>query len=278
MTGDETRAHGADELGELMRLAGRHRLLTAAEEVRLARRIEHGDMAAREEMIACNLRLVCSVAQHYRGRGVPFEDLVQEGTVGLVRAVEKFDHRRGVKFSTYAVWWIRRSLMDALGSTKTIRVPAPARRQMAAIERARLELRRLGPGAPTNEAIARRAGVSLRTVLALRTAPHVSVSLDDPVGEDATPLGELIADDTGRDPCERAEEDEIRRRLWWMLGLLPERQREVLLRRYGLRGDRAQTHEEIGAWLGVGEERSRQLERQALHSLREIGDRSRCAA
>jgi RNA polymerase primary sigma factor len=278
MTSHEPSACGADELGELMRLARRHRLLTAAEERRLARRIERGDMAAKDEMIACNLRLVCSVARRYRGRGVALEDLVQDGTVGLVRAVEKFDHRRGLKFSTYAVWWIRRALMEALGGARTIRIPASARQQMAAIHRAETELRRLGPDAPTNDAIARRAGLSVRTVRALRAAPRVSASLDEPVGDDATPLGELIADSAGRDVWQRTEDHEARRQLWSMLGLLPERHREVLLRRYGLRGDHAQTHEEIAAWLGVGEERSRQLERQALHWLRALGDGSRCAA
>src|SRR3954468_6219008 len=129
-------------------------LLTAADEVRLARRIEQGDMAAKDEMIVRNLRLVHALASRYRGRGVPVEDLVQEGTLGLMRAVERFDHRRGLKFSTYAVWWIRRSLSDAVGDARAIRVPAAARRQLAAMQRAEAELRHAG--AATNEAIARR--------------------------------------------------------------------------------------------------------------------------
>jgi RNA polymerase primary sigma factor len=252
--------------------------LTAAEEARLAKRIERGDAAAREEMIASNLGLVYAVAREYRGRGVPFEDLVQEGAVGLVRAVERFDHRRGLKFSTYAVWWIRQSLMDALGSARPIRIPRSARRQMAAIHEARSELRRSGPLAPTNDDIARRAGLSMRTVRALQVAPYVGASLDESVGDGTTPLAELIADTAAEDVSQAVEDRETLDQLWSMLRLLPERHRELLLRRYGLRGDEPQTHEEIGAWLGVGEERSRQIERQALHWLREIAGGAQLAA
>src|SRR4051794_32042453 len=188
-------------------------LLTAADEVRLARRIEQGDMAAKDEMIVRNLRLVHSLAARYRGRGVPIEDLVQEGTLGLMRAVERFDHRRGLKFSTYGVWWIRRSLSDAVGDARTIRVPAAAQRQLAAIQRAEAELRQAGAGDTTNEAIAHRAGVDSRTVKLLRAAPRVSASLDAPVGEDLAPLGELIADDAAPDVGQQVEDRESRREL-----------------------------------------------------------------
>jgi RNA polymerase primary sigma factor len=222
------------------------RLLTTDDEIRLARRIELGDLAAKEQMVVCNLRLVHSLAARYRGRGVPFEDLVQEGTVGLIRAVEKFDHRRGLRFSTYAAWWIRHSLLDALDAGRTIRIPAGAMRQMAAIQRA--------------------------------AAPRVTASLDEPVGDDLSPLGELIADQVASPVGQQVEDRETRRRLRTTLRLLPERQRQILVRRYGLLGDRRETHAEIGAWLGVGEERSRQLERQALHRLRELGDRAPLAA
>jgi RNA polymerase primary sigma factor len=251
-----------------MARASHRRPLTAAEEVRLAGRIERGDAAAREEMIARNLGLVRSLANGYRGHGVPYEDLLQEGAVGLVRAVERFDHRRGLKFSTYAVWWIHRSLMDALGDAQPIRIPPAARRQIAAIERARGELRRVRPTPPTTDDIARRAGVSARTVRALQTAAAVTASLDEPVGDGRIPLRELIGDEAAADASRPTEERESARELWTMLRVLPERQREVVLRRYGLRGDQPQTHEQIGAWLGVGEERSRQIERQALHWMR----------
>jgi RNA polymerase primary sigma factor len=253
-----------------MARARRRRPLTAAEEVWLATRIARGDTAAKEEMIACNLGLVWSIADRYRGHGVPFEDLLQEGAVGLARAVERFDHRRGLKFSTYAVWWIRRSLRDALADARPIRIPPAARRQMAAIDRARSELRRPRGAPPTTDDIARRAGLSVRTVRALQAAAHVTASLDEPIGDDTTPLRELIGDDRAVDAAQRTEERDASRQLWALLRILPERQREVVLRRYGLRGDLPQTHEEIGAWLGVGEERSRQIERQALHWLREM--------
>jgi RNA polymerase primary sigma factor len=254
------------------------RVLTSAEEVRLAKRIERGDVRAKDEMVERNLGLVVSVARSFRGRGVPFDDLVQEGTLGLVRAVERFDYRRELRFSTYAVWWIRRALVTALGGARAIRIPPAAGQQLVAVARAEDELRRLAPGQPPVEAIAVRTGLSVRTVRALRDAPRVSASLDEPVGEDETPLGELIADPHGVDVWQQAVERETRRQLWSMLRVLPGRHREVLLRRYGFVGDGAQSHQEIAASLGVGVERSRQLERQGLHWLRELGAGRRCAA
>ena len=254
------------------------RLLTAAEEIQLAKRIERGDLGAKQEMIERNLRLVYSLAQRYRGRGAPYDDLVQEGTIGLVRAVEKFDHRRSLKFSTYAVWWIRRSLADAVVDARPIRIPSDASNRVAAVQRAERELERLAPGSPSTEAIAERTGFSVRRVQALREAASVTASLDEPVGENGSALGDLIADNQAVDPWRHADERETHRQAWSLLGTLHGRHREVLLRRYGLRGDEPETHAEIGARLGVGEERSRQLERQALHRLRSLGDGRRLAA
>jgi RNA polymerase primary sigma factor len=254
------------------------RLLTPAEEVALAKRVERGDPAARREMIERNLGLVHSVARRYRGRGVPYEDLVQEGTVGLLRAVEKFDCGRGVRFSTYAIWPIRRAVTSAVVDQRTIRIPSNASQRLARIQRAERELGRSAPRSRSTEAISERLGLSVRSVRALREAASVVASLDEPIREAGTTLGEVIADDHAIDPWRETEERDRRRRVWSMVGLLPERHREVLLRRYGLRGEEPETHAEIGARLGVGEERSRQLEREALHRLRSLGDGARAAA
>jgi RNA polymerase primary sigma factor len=259
---------GDDRLGTLMRHARQTPLLSAAQEVRLARRIERGDLTAKEKMIESNLRLVLALAWSYRARGVPLADLVQEGTVGLLRAVDGFDHRRGLKFSTYAVWWIRRSLLDAVRDSQIIRVPVKAGQQMAAVHRAVAELERTGPA--SNSAIAERAGLSEENVRFLRGAARVTASLDEPIGEDAIPLVDVIADKGAVDPPEQAIVHDERAEVSAMLRLLPERHREVLVRRYGLNKVRVHSHQEIGDWLGVGEERSRQIERQALQRLRSI--------
>ena len=249
--------------------AQRRSRLTAAEEIELSRRIERGDVDAKNEMIEANLGLVHSVARPYAGRGVAFDDLVQEGTIGLVHAVERFDYRRELRFSTYAVWWIRRAVIDAIGDARVIRMPAGAGRRLAAIQRAEQELRTRGAAAPTAEAISKKAGVSVTSVQALRDSGRVTASLDDQVG--GAPVADVVADPHAVDPERELDERETRRLLWSMLGTLPARHRKILVRRYGLDGGEAQTHARIGASLGVGEERSRQLEREALHRLREVG-------
>jgi RNA polymerase primary sigma factor len=207
---------------------------SAAEETNLARRILRGDLKAKERLTECNLRLVFAIAREHQGRGLPFADLVQEGTIGLVRAVERFDHRREVKFSTYAVWWIRQAMRGALARSQLIRVPRRARIQT------------------------------------LRVVPRVTASLDVPVGEGETSLRELVADETAVDPPERAIAREAVHSVPAMLRLLPERQRHVIERRYGVGRLREQNHREIGDWLGVGEERSRQIELEALRRLRAV--------
>jgi RNA polymerase primary sigma factor len=246
------------------------RVLSAADEARLSLAIELGDQRAKDEMITANLRLVWFVARRYRGLGVPLEDLVQEGTIGLVRAVERFDHRRGAKFSTFAVWWIRRSVKGALETGRTIRIPSQAGRGVAAVERAEEELRRQGPGPPSTEALAARTGLTVKGVRTMREAARVTASLDAPAGEEGTALVDLVPDPDPDDPWGRLDGRETRRQVWAMLKAIPPRHREVLVRRFGIGGD-AQTHAQIGAALGVSEERSRQLERQALHWLRELG-------
>jgi RNA polymerase primary sigma factor len=244
--------------------------LSRADEVALARCIERGDAHAKETMIESNLGLVHAVARTFRQSGVPYADLVQEGTVGLIRAVDLFDHRRGVKFSTYATWWIRRAMHDAITGSKVIRMPARARRQLAAVRRAETQLGRHTPGMASDAAIADVTELSVDSVRSLRTAGQVVASLDQPVGDGTTALADLIADTRAVDPAESAIAHEQRDEVAAMLRLLPKRHREVLTQRYGLNGGPVRSHEEIGRRLGVGEERSRQIERESLHRLRSI--------
>jgi RNA polymerase primary sigma factor len=246
------------------------RVLSAADEVALARRIERGDQSARDTMVESNLRLVHAVARSHRGSGAPFADLVQAGTVGLVRAVERFDHRRGLKFSTYAVWWIRCSILEAISDTRAIRIPPNAYRRLVMVRRAEADLRRRGARGVSDADIARHTQLSLATVRSLRAAAQVTASLDQPVGEEATPLGDLTPDERAVDPSENAIARERRDEVRNMLRLLPGRHREVLVRRYGLHDGRAESHTEIGQRLGIGAERSRQIERDALRRLRSI--------
>jgi RNA polymerase primary sigma factor len=250
--------------------SGLPRVLSAAEEVALARRIERGDQSAKDTMVESNLRLVHAVARSHRDGGAPFADLVQAGSVGLVRAVERFDHRRGLKFSTYAVWWIRRSILEAISDTRAIRIPPQAYRGLAAVRRAEADLRRHGARRVSDADIAEHTQLSLATVRSLRAAAQVTASLDQPVGEETTPLGDLTPDERAVDPSENAIARESRDAVRNLLGLLPERHREVLVRRYGLNDRRAESHVEIGERFGIGAERSRQIERDALRRLRSI--------
>ena len=273
----KARSSAADRLSLLEDHAAPHRLLSRTDEVRLAKRIERGDLDAKRQMVECNVRLVVAVARPYRGCGVPFPDLVQEGTVGLVRAVEKFDYRRGLKFSTYAVWWIRRSVLDALHAERTIRIPAQARQQVAAVRSAEDELRRDGSQA-SEVAIAEHTGLSLASVHALRDVARVTASLDAPIDAQAGALVDLIADPDAADPADLVATRQDEARVRTMLRLLPERHRHVIIRRYGLGPGGTHSHQEIGASLGVGEERSRQLEREALQRLRQLAPQHLSAA
>jgi RNA polymerase primary sigma factor len=263
-----------DALQLFLREIGRHPLLTAADEVELSKRIEQGDMTAKRRMIECNLRLVVSIAKNYRNQGLPFLDLIQEGMFGLIRAVEKFEWQRGLKFSTYATWWIRQAVARAIADkARTIRVPVHVVERMQKMHRAERHLWTQLAREPTLEEIADEAGLPLQQALEVRAAARASTSLDQPIGEQEDAVfGDLVA---GEDPL---PEEETERRLQKealdrALESLPERDRRVLELRYGLRGEEPHTLEHIGRRLGITRERVRQIEIESLArlaSLREI--------
>ncbi|HXV32926.1 MAG TPA: sigma-70 family RNA polymerase sigma factor [Gaiellaceae bacterium] len=247
---------------------GRHPLLTAAEEVVLAKAVERGDQAAKERMINSNLRLVVSIAKRYRGRGVPFGDLIQDGVIGLNRAVEKFDHRKGFKFSTYATWWIRQAVQRSVaGQSRTIRVPTHVHERRNKLSAA---ARKLEPtlGRPaTYEELAEATGLSLLHVEEALDVVEARVSLNRPVGSDADgELGDLFADANADDPEEAADEYLRGRAVRLALQQLPELERRILELRYGLDGE-PHSLEAIGAELGISRERIRRLEGEALDTL-----------
>jgi RNA polymerase primary sigma factor len=259
---------GADSVGLFLTEIGRYPLLTAAEEVALAKRVERGDAAAKERMINSNLRLVVSIAKRYRGHGVPFLDLIQDGVIGLNRAVEKFDWRRGFKFSTYATWWIRQAVQRSVsGQARTIRVPTHVdeRRQTLARHARRLELKLGRP--PTPDELARETGLSVKHVDEALGVPEARVSLNQPVGSDADgELGDLFADENADEPDVLAEEALRRREVRVALAGLPERERRIIELRFGIGGE-PHSLEAIGAELGLTRERVRQLEGEALAKL-----------
>jgi RNA polymerase primary sigma factor len=268
-----------DSLQLFLADVGRHKLLTAAEEVALAKRIERGDLTAKRRMIESNLRLVVSIAKGYRGLGVPFLDLIQEGTLGLNRAVEKFDWRRGYKFSTYATWWIRQSVQRAVANhARTIRVPVHVVERQQKLFRAgrRLEVE-LGRDA-TREELAEATGIPMQHIEEALGAAQASVSLNQSVGsDDEGELGDLFADREAADPFEEAEESLRKQGVRKALDALPERERRILELRFGFEGD-PWTLEAIGAELGLTRERVRQLEGQALARLAAIRELSSVAS
>jgi RNA polymerase primary sigma factor len=264
----DERSAPMDSLTLFMRSAGRYPLLTAAEEVALAKRIERGDRAAKERMINSNLRLVVANAKRYQGHDVPLLDLIQEGVIGLTRAVEKFDWRRGFKFSTYATWWIRQACQRAISNqSRTIRVPTHVHERRLKISRVASELQnRLGREA-TREELAEAAGLSLLHVDEALDAAEAPVSLNQPVGAEGDgELGDLFSDPAVSDPVEEADGAFRGSAVRSSLAKLPERERRILELRFGLDGE-PQPLEAIGKELGLTRERVRQLEGLALGRL-----------
>ena len=247
---------------------GRHRLLSAAEEVALAKRVERGELAAKEEMINANLRLVVSIAKRYRGLGVPFLDLIQEGSLGLNRAVEKFDWRRGYKFSTYAHWWIRQAVARAIANqAQTIRLPIHVIERRQKLARAARTLVPALAREPSLEELSEATGLPLGHVRQALGCAEASASLNQAVGPEGDgELADYLADPAAADPVEEAERSLLRQTVKCGLERLPARERVIVERRFGLQGE-PQSLETVGRELGLTRERVRQLQVQALKRL-----------
>jgi RNA polymerase primary sigma factor len=266
-----------DSLRLYLRSIGKVELLTAAEEVALAKRIERGDMKAKEQMVKANLRLVVSIAKGYLGRGLTFLDLIQEGSLGLIRAVEKFDYRRGYKFSTYATWWIRQAVTRAIADkARTIRIPVHMVEKLNNVVHVERQLvQRLGRE-PTAEEIATELRCTPREVRDVLRISQLPVSLEKPIGEDEdSALGDFVEDETAESPFESATVIIQREDVWRALNVLPERERQVIEMRYGLTGGRPRTLEEVGQAFGVTRERIRQIENNTLKKLQKLPEAQR---
>jgi RNA polymerase primary sigma factor len=265
---DELVSRTGDTLGLFLDEIGRHPLLTAAQEIELGKRIEAGDEAAKDQMVTANLRLVVHIAKRYQGQGLALLDLIQEGVFGLVRAAEKFDWRRGFKFSTYATWWIRQALQRALQKqAREIRLPLHIAERERRVDRARNELARDLDRVPTDEELAAKAGITVSELEELAQAARVVASLDQPIGEEGSAnLGDLLgadAHDFTEDVHVRLDEQALRDALL----TLPEPQRAVLILRYGLASGEPASTERVARELRMGPRRVRRLESEALAAL-----------
>ena len=263
-----------DSLQLFLKDIGRVRLLTAQEEVDLAKRIERGDMNAKRKMVESNLRLVVSIAKNYRNQGLPFLDLIQEGTIGLVRAAEKFDYRRGFKFSTYATWWIRQAVARALADkARTIRIPVHIVEKLNRIGRAERGLITALGREPTVEEIAEVTGIEPEEVESIKRSAQAPVSLEKPVGdEEGAEFGLFIADKQAESPYDRVAKILTNEALRDALETLSYRERRVLELRFGLGDQHPRTLDEIARTFNVTRERIRQIESQSLKKLQNRGD------
>jgi RNA polymerase primary sigma factor len=265
-----------DSLRLYLRAIGRVPLLSAAQEVALAKRIERGDPLAKQQMVEANLRLVVSIAKRYLGRGLSFLDLIQEGSLGLIRAVEKFDYRRGYKFSTYATWWIRQSVTRAIADKgRTIRIPVHMVEKLNRVIQLERQLVQEFGREPSAEEIAQRLRCSAREVREITRMAQQPVSLEKPLGDEDSLLGDLIEDPTAESPFELAAQRMRDENVCRALAVLPRREREVIEMRYGLTGGRPRTLEEVGQAFNVTRERIRQIENHTLKKLESLPETQR---
>ncbi len=261
-----------DSLRLYLRSIGRVPLLSASEEVALAKRIERGDVAAKQHMVEANLRLVVSIAKGYMGRGLTFLDLIQEGSLGLIRAVEKFDYRRGYKFSTYATWWIRQAVTRAIADkARTIRIPVHMAEKLNRVIHAERQLIQQLGREPTPAEIAAELELPSSEVREILRMAQQPISLEKPVGEeDDSALADFVEDIAAESPFERASESLRRESVGRVLAVLPRREREVLEMRYGITGGRSRTLEEVGRAFNITRERVRQIENRTLKKLQTL--------
>ncbi|HXZ58481.1 MAG TPA: sigma-70 family RNA polymerase sigma factor [Gaiellaceae bacterium] len=271
---EQVREVSTDSLQLFLKDIGKVDLLTAAQEVELAKRIERGEHQAKQAMVEANLRLVVSIAKRYRNQGLPFLDLIQEGTIGLVRAAEKFDHRRGFKFSTYATWWIRQAVARALADkARTIRMPVHIVEKLNKIVRSERKLRAELGREPTAAEIGRDVELTPEEVEQIRRSSQAPVSLEKPVGdEEESEFGHFLTDESEPLPEDAAEVELRKATLIRVLATLSLRERRVLELRYGLNGEHPCTLDEVGRAFNVTRERIRQIENQSLKKLRALAD------
>jgi RNA polymerase primary sigma factor len=266
-----------DSLRLYLRSIGRVALLTAEQEVSLAKRIERGDMAAKQAMVEANLRLVVSIAKGYLGRGLTFLDLIQEGSLGLIRAVEKFDYRRGYKFSTYATWWIRQAVTRAIADKgRTIRIPVHMVEKLNKVVHVERQLVQSLGREPSPEEIASELDCTPREVRDILRMSQQPISLEKPIGdEEESELGDFVEDQTAESPFELAAENLRKENVHRALAALPQREREVIEMRFGLTGGRPRTLEEVGRAFNVTRERIRQIENHTLKKLESLPEAQR---